>query len=110
MVLLLFCLGMDTVIDTVDICNGDWSYKKLTINPVSPFQNVREHDDLFTGSYFEAQTNGDFEVEFLPFFVFQLIPNEALVQFFTESRKNHSLQLLNHSLISLPPPTTSFKA
>lgn len=103
---LLYALSMDAVIDAIDIWNGNYNlgigYHTIGPRPHRPF--MREHEGLFTGSYFEAQTQVDQEGEYLPSKSFHLIVSSEIQSVQQERDRSWQPPLLCFFLLSLPPP------
>ncbi|WP_232225842.1 hypothetical protein [Leptospira broomii] len=106
LLVILYSVSMDAIIDTIDICNGNWTGFSQTILRVKPIRhNLKDHDGLFSGSYFEAQAPFDLQNKFLPKSGFDLVSVNRISVFLDQLKSSSSPQLLIQLLISLPPPT-----
>ncbi|WP_232224617.1 hypothetical protein [Leptospira fainei] len=106
LLVILYSVSMDTIIDTIDICNGNWTGISQTVLRAKPGRhNLKDHDGLFSGSYFEAQTPFDLQNKFIPKSGFELILVNRISVFLDQLQVSNSSQLLIQLLISLPPPT-----
>ncbi|EQA44729.1 hypothetical protein LEP1GSC050_2143 [Leptospira broomii serovar Hurstbridge str. 5399] len=103
---LLYSLGMDAVIDTIDIWNGDWSgISREVLILKNQRHNIYEREGLYTGSYFESQTREESGEESLPLLGFRLIRSNSNSFFIDISGGLTVFPLLLYFFLSLPPPT-----
>ncbi|EQA38131.1 hypothetical protein LEP1GSC047_4248 [Leptospira inadai serovar Lyme str. 10] len=105
LLVILYSVSMDAIIDTLDICSGNWTGFTQTILRAKPGRHsLKDHDGLFSGSYFEAQAPFDLQNKFLPRSGFDLILVNRISVFLDQLQAFSSSQLLIQLLISLPPP------
>ncbi|TGK15242.1 hypothetical protein EHO61_16300 [Leptospira fluminis] len=104
-VVLLYSVGMDAVIDSIDIWNGNYTIVgRDAIQLKSARHTIRGHEGLFTGSYFEVQTKGEFHDKSLPSFGFEFFSPKSFL-YHRERRDSLLLfPMLRSALLSLPPP------
>ncbi|TGK12618.1 hypothetical protein EHO60_09100 [Leptospira fletcheri] len=96
---------MDAVIDSIDIWNGNYTgVGRDAIQLKSARHNVRGHEGLFTGSYFEVQTKGEFRDKSLPIFGFEFFSPKSFLYYKERTDSLLLSPMLLSALLSLPPP------